>query len=125
MKFRFNADIPMDYRTLLRTPVKPIPLPIHPGSYIHVGVHRALFHLLSELQDVKTVFSAEVLMQFFVDGLKITKSTKADTWVIMMNIRGKVKKRLRLVPKVIGVYYGDKKPEDFNEFLWPWNCWTF
>ncbi len=120
MKFKFNAQIPTDYRTLLRTPVNPVPFLMHPGSYIHVGVHRALYHLLSEVRDIQSMFTdAKVLMQFFVDGIRMTKSTKADAWVIMMSIRRKVKKRLRLVPKVIGVYYGDKKPEDFNQFLWP------
>lgn len=113
MKFKFGADIPSDYRTLLKTPINPVPMPVHPGAYIHVGVHRALYHLLSEVPDV------EVLMQFFIDGLRLTRSTKADAWIIIMSIRHTVKKRLRLVPKVIGVYYGDRKPKDFNDFLWP------
>lgn len=54
-------------------------------------------------------------MQFFVDGLTISRSTKAEAWIIMMNIRQEAKQRLRLVPKVIGVYYGEKKPKDFND----------
>lgn len=33
MKFKFGAEIPTDYRTLLKTPVKPVPIPIHPGTY--------------------------------------------------------------------------------------------
>lgn len=120
MKYHFGAEIPVDYRTLLKTPVKPVPLPIHPGEYMHVGVQRALHHLLCEVPDVKSTFSTSIiLMQFFVDGLRIRKSTRADAWIIMMNIRHSLKKRLRLVPKVIGVYYGEKKLRDFNDFLWP------
>lgn len=121
MKFRFGAEIPTDYRTLLKTPVKPVPMPIHPGQYMHVGLHRALYHSLCEVPDVKSTFSTSViLMQFFVDdGLKIRKSIRSDAWIIMVNIRHTVKKRLRLVPKVIVVYYGEKKPGDFNDFLWP------
>lgn len=120
MKYHFGAEIPSDYRTLLKTPVKSVPLLIHPGNYMHVGVQLALHHLLCEVSDVTTTFSTSViLMQFFVDGLRIKKSSRSGAWVIMMNIRHDVKKRLRLVPKVIGVYYGEKKPSDFNDFLWP------
>lgn len=36
MKHRFDLKIPTDYRTLLKTPVNPIPKIIHPGSYIHL-----------------------------------------------------------------------------------------
>lgn len=35
-----------------------------------------------------------------------------------MNIRSK-KLRRRLTPKVIGVYYGEKKAAAFNDSLWP------
>lgn len=52
-----------------------------------------------------------------VDGLRISKSTKDEVWIIMMNIR-KVTKH-RLTPKVIGVFYDKRKPQNFNEFLWP------
>lgn len=114
MKFKFNVDIPIDYRTLLRTPVSPIPTYIAPGSYMHVGVHQALHQLLSQAGSVTLV---AIKMQFFVDGLSISKSTKDTCWLIMMNIR-KVSKK-RLVPKVIGAYYGDAQPQNFNEFLWP------
>lgn len=116
LRHKFGVDIPTDYRTLLGTPNKPIPMLISPGSYIHIGVHKALYHLLSEAKELTS--STSVLMQFFVDGVKIFKSSKTGLWVIMVNIRSK-KLRRRLTPKVIGVYFGEKKPEDFNDFLWP------
>lgn len=56
-------------------------------------------------------------MQFFIDGLSIARSTKDSFWIVMINIRKASAKRL--IPKVIGVYYGLKKMTDFNEFLWP------
>lgn len=90
-------------------------MPIYPGENIHLGVP-SLYHLLSE---AGTISSADILIQFFVDGLSISKSTKFEVWIIMMNIRQAIKQRLRLVPKVIGVYLGEKKPANFNEFLWP------
>lgn len=113
-KFKFNVNIPTDYRTLLRTPRKPIPKVITPGSYIHVGLSKALHRLLSEAGSIKSV---NILMQFFIDGLSIARSTKDEFWIIMVNIRNVAVQRL--IPKVIGVYYGKKKVIDFNDFLWP------
>lgn len=114
MKYRFHANIPTDYRTLLKTPAKPIETVMHPGNYIHVGVRQALKQLLSEADSID--HHASILMQFFIDGLSITRSTKDGFWIIMINLRN-VSKR-RLTPKVIGVYYGAKKVTNFNDFLW-------
>lgn len=118
MKHKFDIDVPTDYRTLLKTPITPVPKIITPGSYIHVGVRLALYRLVSEAGNIvpKDLVNC-ILMQFFVDGLSISKSTTDGFWVIMMNIRNEFIKR-RLVPKVIGVYYGKKKMENFNDFLW-------
>lgn len=58
-----------------------------------------------------------ILMQFFIDGLSITRSTKDSFWIIMINVRKASMKRL--IPKVVGVYYAKKKMDDFNDFLWP------
>jgi len=114
MKYKFKIDIPTDYRTLLKTAVTPIETVMHPGGYIHLGVHKALYQSLLEAGPFNE--SANLLMQFFVDGLTITRSTKDGFWIIMMNIRNASKRRL--TPKVIGVYYGMKKVENFNDFLW-------
>lgn len=114
LKFKFDVDIASDYRTLLRTPVTPVPKYKALGSYVHLGVHQALKQLLTEAGNIS---SSKILMQFFVDGLRISRSTNRDLWIIMMNIR-KVTKR-RLTPKVIGIYYDETKPKNFNEFLWP------
>ncbi len=114
MKYKFNVKIPTDYRTLLRTPVKPVPLIVFPGSYIHLGVRDALRRLMAEAGNPTVL---ELLLQFFVDGVQISKSTKEDLWIIMTNILNSSVNRL--TPKVIGIYLGEKKPKDFNEFLWP------
>lgn len=114
LRFKFGADIPTDYRTLLGTPVTLVPRHRSLGAYVHLGVRRALMQLLTEAGHI---LSLKVMMQFFVDGLKISKSTKDEVWIIMMNIRNVTKHRL--TPKVIGVHYDIKKPQNFNEFLWP------
>lgn len=116
MKYKFKANIPTDYRTLLRTPAKPIETVMSPGSYIHVGVRKALEQLLSEAGPAGHRSHLNILMQFFVDGVTISRSTKDGFWIIMMNIRNVLARRL--TPKVIGVYYGLKKVTNFNDFLW-------
>lgn len=114
LKHKYGENIPTDYRTLLRTPVKPVPKNITLGNYVHLGVRQALMQLMSE---AGTVLSTNIFLQFFVDGLLISRSTKEEAWIIMMNVR-KASQR-RLIPKVIGVHYDEKKPSNFNEFLWP------
>ncbi|KAG4076727.1 hypothetical protein HA402_002014 [Bradysia odoriphaga] len=115
IKYKFNVNVPIDYRTLLKTPVNPVPKYVAPGSYMHVGVQRAIYQLLSEAGS--SVSLIQIKMQFFIDGLQISRSTNDTTWLIMVNIR-KASKR-RLVPKVIGAYYGESQLTNFNEFLWP------
>ncbi len=114
LKHKFDVDIATDYRTLLGTPTNPVPKYITFGAYVHLGVRQALNQLMAE---AGVVLSLNVMMQFFVDGLKISRSTKDEFWIIMMNLR-KVTKH-RLMPKVIGVWYDIGKPKNFNEFLWP------
>lgn len=114
LKFRFDVDIPTDYRTLLGTPIKPVPKYMNLGAYVHLGVRQALIQLMSQAGPIASV---NILLQFFVDGLRISRSTKDEVWTIMMNIRNASK--YRLIPKVIGVFYDIKKPDNFNEFLWP------
>lgn len=114
LKYKYGENIPADYRTLLRTPIKPVPKSITPGNYVHLGVHQALMQSISE---AGTVLSSSIFLQFFVDGLRISRSTKDEAWIIMLNVR-KASKR-RLIPKVVGVHYDQKKPSDFNDFLWP------
>lgn len=114
-KLKFDVDIPTDYRTLLGTPKKSIPKYVEPGSYIHLGVGHALHRILSEDRSLSSV--PELLLQFFIDGISIFRSTHSDLWIIMVNVRNKHFKRQ--APKVIGMYLGDKQPKDFNDFLWP------
>lgn len=97
MKVKFDLDIATDYRTLLRTPVAPVPKYKTLGSYVHLGVRSALKQLMTvEAGQISTLI---IFMQFFVDGLSISRSTKDEVWIIMMNVR-KVTKH-RLTPKVL------------------------
>lgn len=113
LKYKFKLRIYSDYRALLKTPAAPIEKVMHPGKYIHVGVRLALYQLFSEAG--VHVFQ-NILMQFFVDGLSVSRSTKDGFWIIMTNIRNATLRRL--TPKVIGVYHGLKKATNFNEFLY-------
>lgn len=96
LKYKFDLDIATDYRTLLKTPVTPVPKYKQLGGYVHLGARSALKQLMTEAGPTSR---SKVFMQFFVDGLKISKSTKDEFWIIMMNVR-KVTKR-RLTPKVV------------------------
>ncbi|KAJ6639802.1 hypothetical protein Bhyg_12549 [Pseudolycoriella hygida] len=94
---RDAKTIATDYRTLLRTPVAPVPKYKTLGVYVYLGVRRALRQLLTE---AGKILSFKVLMQFFVDGFKISESTKDNLWIVTMNVRKVTKPRL--TPKAIG-----------------------
>lgn len=40
LKFKFDVDIPKDFRTLLDTPAKPVPKYLTLGSYVHLEFDR-------------------------------------------------------------------------------------
>lgn len=109
LKFKLNAKVPLDNRTLLNTPRNPVAKIIFPGSYIHLGVSMALHRLLSE---AGTIQPQNILMQFFIDGVSVKRSTKDLFWIVMINIRNASPKRL--IPKVVSLYYGKKKVTDFK-----------
>ncbi|CAN8006892.1 unnamed protein product, partial [Ixodes hexagonus] len=52
-------------------------------------------------------------LDFHIDGLPIAKSSRTQFWTIL----GKVKNLKDHAPSIVGVFRGDRKPDDANEFL--------
>lgn len=102
-------SIPHDSRTLLHTIKEVVVNEVPPGHYWHFGIKNALNVVIKK-------FSSEDLhelhLKINIDGLPISKSSKAQFWAILCLI-----KEINSAPLVIGIYFGHSKPNSVNEFL--------
>ena len=105
------TSIPSDSRTLFSTPKTVELLEVPPGKYWHFGLKRVLEMLLTNkyLENI-----TEISLNFNIDGLPVSKSSKGQFWPILCSIKG-----INLPPLVLGIYYGHSKPNNVNEFLKP------
>lgn len=106
--------LPQDSRTFLKTPKCREVMEILPGRYSHIGIKVAVNHFI-ESQLENTIVPSELLMDFNIDGVPISRSSQSSFWLILMKI---IHKEIQKI-YVVGVYHGFNKPNDFNEFLEP------
>lgn len=105
----------VDVRTLMKTPKTRELVDLPPGKYVHLGIRSALDLLLS-ITDVELI-PDEILLTFNIDGVPLSKSSNTGFWLILGRVENVVSLRKHVF--VVGVYYGDKKPRSFNDFLRP------
>lgn len=113
----YHPSLPKDPRTLLKTPRK-----IHlksvdasSGYYFHFGIKEALSKSVP-LQDFLCLADEDthtVQLQVNIDGLPLYHSSCKQFWPIL----GRVCSPIDADPFVIGIYCGDKKPENIELFL--------
>lgn len=84
------------------------------GIYCHVGIKTSLLAYFSALLKNQMPIPDSVVIDFNIDGVNFSKSTKCSLWLIQMSL-----KNILLDPFVIGSYYGEQKPSSSNEFLKP------
>jgi len=103
-----NTDnLPSDCRTLLQTPITLSAniRNVDPGSYYHFGLAAGIKRYdTSNLNDIKIAIG--------IDGLPLAKSSNSQFWPILAFIVDEAKD---VFP--IGVYHGNAKPIDSNDFL--------
>lgn len=108
-----HADLPVDVRTLIKTPRVVVLHDVHPGKYYHFGVLKGIQSVLSIVNIPLSLRYVDLFIN--VDGLPISESTNDEFWVIgaiVRKINGLQKKVF-----VIGIYHGKGKPSDPNSFL--------
>lgn len=107
-----NFDLPKDPRTLLKTPRKACNdiQKIEPGLYYHFGLENACKNLINR-QVLQT--NRDVLELFInIDGLPLSESSGSEFYPIQIN-----SKTNKDVVEVCGLYHGNKKPNNVNQFL--------
>lgn len=104
-------NLPKDARTLLHTPQNREVVDIAPGKYVHMGLKKGLDTIMAKHPENIT----EVILDFNIDGLPISRSSTSGFWLILARIHN-------LLPTnvfVVGIYHGTHKPDNFADFLQP------
>lgn len=96
---KFNY-LPVDCRTILKTPKSVNIVPVSVGFYWHNGLKNCLLNLFPDLKK-KTSIS----LMINIDGLPLHKSSKIEFWPILFIISEFPEKGV----SVIGIYSGEKK----------------
>lgn len=99
--------LPIDSRTLLKTPKLKSILKIEPGEYVHIGLKYGLDTIFEKFESLPN----EVTLNFNIDGIPLSKSSSSCFWPIL------AKTNLSKKIIVVGVYHGYGQPKDFNLFM--------
>ena len=101
--------LPLDWRTLSKTPVQHNVIEIGGGQYCHVGLEKGLLHIIQT-----TSFSGDSLeLQINVDGIPLFHSSSTSLWPILCLVRNVNARE----PFVVGLFCGKQKPTNAAEFL--------
>lgn len=103
----FHPDLPLDGRTLLRTPVQHCVREMGIGQYAHIGIESGLAAIPNLTLDTNTIN-----LLFNIDGLPLTRGNQQNLWPILCQVRNK---ECEVFP--VGIYQGSKKPDSFNCFM--------
>lgn len=106
-------NLPLDSRTLMRTPKSRAVIDLAPGKYVHIGVRNNLENYLNNFEQEQ--LPKELLLDFNIDGLPLSKSSNSCFWLILCRIVGV--DSYNIFP--VGIYHGYSKPENFDLFLTP------
>ena len=110
-----HLRIPSDARSLVKTPRSVAYREIGGGTYHHFGLERSIKTVCQSRGILTNDFGNVLNIQINIDGLPVFKSSNSSLWPILGRVVGK--NHLCTRPFMIGVFYGESKPTDVNEFL--------
>lgn len=106
------SELPNDSRSLLQTPKQRDVVSMPPGNYIHIGLNKAITFYLK----CSEFTPSELTIDINIDGVPISKSSNSSFWLILAKLFSENTPQKIFV---VGVYHGNKKPANFNNFLEP------
>ncbi|EFN66844.1 hypothetical protein EAG_08548, partial [Camponotus floridanus] len=101
------SRLSLDARSLLKTPRQQEIRTVVPGSYYHFGLSNSIKEILTFVKD--NISCVKIAVN--IDGLPLSKSSQQQFWPIL----GSVFSYDNVF--IIGIYHGNEKPMDANEFL--------
>jgi hypothetical protein len=118
----FSVEVPLDARSLLKTPRNVEYLDLGEGKFFYFGIEQQVKSKInSGLKVLNTKIFKEFSLQFDkyvtisvgVDGLPVAKSSNKQLWPIL----GIVDQSFDRSPFVIGLFFGTTKPSSLDIFL--------
>lgn len=104
-----HDELPSDARVLMKTPRKNTLKIVEPGHYYHFGLNNCIQKLCSFVT-LKNLQQIQVYIN--IDGLPLFKSSNQQLWPILCSL---VENRHKV--GIVGIYCGERKPDDANVFL--------
>jgi len=102
------SKLPVDARSLLKTPRQQNIRVVMPGSYFHFGLLHPVKKIIASIKD--NINCVKIAIN--IDGLPLSKSSQQQFWPILGSIL------LYNNVFIIGIYFGNEKPADANDFLY-------
>lgn len=109
LKKKYNHVVPLDARTLLKTPMTVSIDQIKSGDLWYHGIAQCLYQSVF----ANCIQNSTVSVNFNIDGLPIHNSGPSQFWPILMNFVG----RPEIKPMVVSIYLGKSKPETIEQYL--------
>jgi len=106
----YHPELPHDSRTLKRTPTHTSLKDLVNGQYGHLGPKKII---LSKLNGGFKSASSEVELDIFFDGVKLFQNVSSEAWPILVRCVNLIDSR----PAVVGIFYGDGKPNPVEAYL--------
>lgn len=109
-----NVKFSKDPRTILRTPNNYKITDLSHGQYCHLGFKKAIERCIDQLKPTGYFQEHKNTLEFFIstDGAPLGKSSGLSMWPILCQTFGSI-------VQVIGIFVGESKPKDSNEFFAP------
>lgn len=110
----FNANLPADPRTLMKTPrsinYTEIGIGIDTGLYWHQGLAFCLRNCFKDLEK-----NISISININIDGLPLYRSSNKNFWPILFNIQ----EYPNIRPMALGIFFGESKPSNVQNYLLP------
>lgn len=103
----YHTNLPLDCRTLLKTPRTINVKQLCNGEYVHFNLEGTLFNILSKSKTI----ASPLELSINIDGLPLFHSSPKQFWPILGLIKNVCS------PFVIGIFCGTSKPEPLHLFL--------
>ncbi len=109
LKGKGHHSLPMDARTLLKTPAKIEIMKMGSGQYWYGGLRKKLI----EIYEKNTCSDVQELT-IHIDGTPVYKSSKSEFWPVQCDVKG-----VKMKPFFVAIYQGASKPRTAEEFMRP------
>lgn len=111
-----SLKLPKTCKTLVGTPKKTPLKDVTPGHYCHFGIEQRVKYMLTKYGGLLTETIYEKL-KFLIntDGLPVAKASGSQVWPLQGRFLNTMMENWP--PFLIGVYHGNSKPANANEYL--------